>query len=371
MAAAQAVGTVNRYVFCNNKGGVGKTTLCFHAATCYAEKKLSQQNVLVVDMSPQKNLSNLLLKTMADAEFKADATVTLATDNPPRTIFGYLQQEFKLEQGGVAAGAGAGYRLYGDGLDKSENYFVVQVRRFNYQVEDNLYLLCGDLRLDNICKELESERQGSCFQWKTITFCLDKFINEFTRQHYYDKPWVVFIDTSPALALYTEMAWAAADKMIIPYNNDVFCTGALDDLFWMIYGIGNEEHYTMGDYSYDKALEECGMTIRVPRICLIINNKTTTYSEMPAKAFRLHEMKKKIKFLYKKYPGCFVQEACFERVTLDMCDFHTPGVVSLYNSCPFYKMRTSRYNFYGERLRVNTDKIKDCRVGIDALVAKL
>jgi cellulose biosynthesis protein BcsQ len=44
--------SISIYAFYNNKGGVGKTTLCSNTATLYAEKKPKTQ-VLVIDMCPQ------------------------------------------------------------------------------------------------------------------------------------------------------------------------------------------------------------------------------------------------------------------------------------------------------------------------------
>ena len=48
------------YVFWNNKGGVGKTTLCFHVASQFAECN-PLTNVLVLDMCPQASVSLTLL----------------------------------------------------------------------------------------------------------------------------------------------------------------------------------------------------------------------------------------------------------------------------------------------------------------------
>jgi cellulose biosynthesis protein BcsQ len=48
------------YAFYNNKGGVGKTTLCANAASLYAENN-SDTLVLVIDMCPQANISQFLL----------------------------------------------------------------------------------------------------------------------------------------------------------------------------------------------------------------------------------------------------------------------------------------------------------------------
>ncbi|MEB3343427.1 ParA family protein [Okeania sp.] len=48
------------YAFYNNKGGVGKTTLCSNASILYAEQNPEKQ-ILVIDMCPQANISQFLL----------------------------------------------------------------------------------------------------------------------------------------------------------------------------------------------------------------------------------------------------------------------------------------------------------------------
>ena len=49
-----------RYSIWNNKGGVGKTFLSFMLSSEYA-KKNPEKRVLVVDMCPQANLSEIFL----------------------------------------------------------------------------------------------------------------------------------------------------------------------------------------------------------------------------------------------------------------------------------------------------------------------
>ena len=48
------------FVFWNNKGGTGKTSLSFQAICAYAHK-LPGQRVLAIDVCPQANLSELML----------------------------------------------------------------------------------------------------------------------------------------------------------------------------------------------------------------------------------------------------------------------------------------------------------------------
>ncbi|MBS5302191.1 MAG: ParA family protein [Clostridiaceae bacterium] len=49
---------MNKYAFWNNKGGTGKTTLCFQLLCQYAIDH-PDKRVLVVDVCPQANLSEL------------------------------------------------------------------------------------------------------------------------------------------------------------------------------------------------------------------------------------------------------------------------------------------------------------------------
>ena len=49
-----------KYAFWNNKGGVGKTFLCFATASEYARQH-PQVKVVVMDMCPQANISEILL----------------------------------------------------------------------------------------------------------------------------------------------------------------------------------------------------------------------------------------------------------------------------------------------------------------------
>jgi len=49
-----------KYVIWNNKGGVGKTTLTYLLSTEYA-KRVKDYNIIVIDMCPQTNISEMLL----------------------------------------------------------------------------------------------------------------------------------------------------------------------------------------------------------------------------------------------------------------------------------------------------------------------
>ena len=54
------IGKMERIIFWNNKGGTGKTTLAFQTLSEYAHQN-EDKRILVIDVCPQANLSELLL----------------------------------------------------------------------------------------------------------------------------------------------------------------------------------------------------------------------------------------------------------------------------------------------------------------------
>lgn len=75
------------YTFWNNKGGTGKTSLCFQCVLEYALAHESAK-ILVVDLCPQANLSELLLGGMENNG--AGNLDSLYHSQPRKSIGGYF-----------------------------------------------------------------------------------------------------------------------------------------------------------------------------------------------------------------------------------------------------------------------------------------
>ncbi|NKW16395.1 AAA family ATPase, partial [Rhodococcus hoagii] len=126
--------TATIYAFCNQKGGVGKTTVTFHIADAARRAGLK---VLAVDMDPQGNLSTILTKEpihpgdagIADVlSDRSEATlgdiiseglwpgVELAATVPDAETLAAVRDEL------VIAGAGREHRLR-DALDAVRNNY--------------------------------------------------------------------------------------------------------------------------------------------------------------------------------------------------------------------------------------------------------
>ena len=331
------------YVIWNNKGGVGKTTLTFHMATEYAEQhKIENEahaKVLVIDLCPQANVSMALLSS---PELYGSAHLSTLYRNG-KTISHYLKKSTQR------------------GPTIEVKKFVTRVSEYNPQVPANLFLLCGDMKLELVGRHLEYLRRGfdapDDSPWLNNTCSVRSFIEgseglvDGVSQG--DAEWVVFIDTNPAFSVYTEIALAAARRLIIPINSDDFSVEAVRAMLDLVYGIhpqqGQEEHdeYFEAYRQYMFSSKATSYHLRLPKIHLLINNRVTVYGTRAATAFSAMG-EENLKVLFEAYTRHQADKQCFsapegqivdqkafnEQYSIDLRDFHSKAIVSLHTGCP-------------------------------------
>ena len=96
-----------KYAFWNNKGGVGKTFLCFAVASEYARTH-PRANVVVIDVCPQANVSEILLGGNRGGGVVLHDL--LGRRPTARTIGGYYHQRILQPHG--LTGTETDFRLY-------------------------------------------------------------------------------------------------------------------------------------------------------------------------------------------------------------------------------------------------------------------
>src|SRR6266705_1606617 len=118
------------YAFWNNKGGTGKTSLAFQSVTTLANEKPNQK-ILLLDVCPQANLSELLLGGL---ENRGSQNLMIRQGQTPRcTIGGYFQQRLPSPFSGAQFLA---------------EDFITRVSQYNSQIPPNVDLVCGDPLLE-------------------------------------------------------------------------------------------------------------------------------------------------------------------------------------------------------------------------------
>ncbi len=114
-----------RYALWNNKGGVGKTFLSFILSTEIA--RMNGGNVLVADMCPQANLSEIILGGNGIGSQRLDQLI-----QERKTIGGYFDARISLPHTKTGR----------------EKDFLIKASTYNPNLPSNLYLLAGDPSLE-------------------------------------------------------------------------------------------------------------------------------------------------------------------------------------------------------------------------------
>jgi chromosome partitioning protein len=121
MIATRNLGRFMRYAVWNNKGGVGKTFLSFVLGTEIAkERKIP---VVLVDMCPQANLSEIILGGNGIGSDRLDKLIAQR-----KTIGGYFDQRINSP-----------HSKTGNELD-----FLLDARLINSNLPKGVYLIAGD-----------------------------------------------------------------------------------------------------------------------------------------------------------------------------------------------------------------------------------
>lgn len=174
------------YAMCNLRGGIGKTTLSFNLSYLV-------DNLLAVDTCPQGNLSYFY-----DKDYGSGYQTNVKDMLLPYLVPG-LGKATR-----VAAYIGATNPYFAD----KNNYYIPS--------SEELYLLPSQLiTAINQASGLQEPQRGQAL--KNILYSLKAEIERELKENNLNK---CVIDTSPFFAGATQLAWYAADALVIPARTD-------------------------------------------------------------------------------------------------------------------------------------------------------
>lgn len=339
---------MKKYTFWNNKGGTGKTSLAFQCICHFANKNLDSK-ILVIDLCPQANLSELFLGGQENAGV---ANLLRAHGNTPRkSIAGYFDNRLSSPFSPVGFSA----------LD-----YILTPNQYNQMISNNIDLITGDplVELQSIAMNtLANTKVPGVNTWISVIDWLNDLIEKVKERYDY-----VFIDSNPSFSIYTQIALASSDFVIVPVMADDSSRRALQNALSLIYGIRLPSPIYK-EFTFSKLMTDANKSL--PKIHLIVRNRITQYmGEASAYSAVLDGINKDLSNAITENPHYFSFEDPVKG-SFSVRDFQTTGVVAFARGCPFYKMKPGRLTLGNRRVQVQKDHLEKVIQTIDELVNKL
>ncbi|MCX7292002.1 ParA family protein [Janthinobacterium sp.] len=334
-----------KYAFWNNKGGTGKTSLAFQAITLYAEKH-PKKRILAIDVCPQANLSELLLGGLNNNG--SEKLLGQQGLVPRCSIGGYFQLRLPAP--------------YTPPPFSAED-FITEPHKFNPAVPKNIDLVCGDPLLElqaNAVNTLANNQIPGTDPWINVIDWLNHFVKKVEDD--YD---VIFFDCNPSFSLYTQIALATADKLILPVMADDSSRRAIQNAFSLVYGLKlPSEIYAA--YAFSTKLLKAGR--QLPKVHVIAKNRLTQYmGAASAYAAVLAAIQQDVAKLLKSHPDIF----SFKKIDagfVEIRDFQTTGVVAFAKGLPFSKLKVGKQSINGHRVQVKDEYLTNAKNSMQQLV---
>lgn len=339
---------VNRYAFWNNKGGTGKTSLAFQAICRFAETH-PEQRVLAIDVCPQANLSELMLGGLNN---QGSEKLLVQQGLVPRcSIGGYFQLRLPAPYAPPTFNA---------------HDFITSPSASNKGVPTNIDLVCGDPLLElqaNAVNTLANNQIPGSNPWIAVVDWINDFLAQIEGE--YD---TIFLDCNPSFSLYTQIALAASNRIVLPVMADDSSRRAIQNAFSLVYGLKlPSEIYAA--YAFATKLKAAGREL--PKVHLIVKNRITQYmGAASAYAAVLSAIETDVQKLIKSNPEIFT----FSKVAkgfVEVRDFQTTGVVAFAKGLPFSKVQVGKQTINGHRVQVKADYLDNAKTAMNALAASL
>jgi len=337
-----------RYAVWNNKGGVGKSFLSFILGTEIANRK-PDENVILVDMCPQANLSEIVLGGNGKG---ADRLQTLLSAKNRLTVGGYF--DARISSPHLKTNA--------------ETKYLLNARSYNKNLPKNLWLIVGDPSLE-LQAQVISQIGGQTLpqdSWKNVRNWLKDLVLANVKHLGNDSNVTVFIDCNPSFAAYTELAMLAAERLIVPCSSDGSSARAIDNIGALLYGINVSTNYSGVDFK-GKTKK---FNMPLPLVHSVLLNRSTLYSDRASKAFRamFDEIKKRTKGLQKSDSSIFASKTINFKVVPDN---HSVAIVCSHLGRPLYSISPGKYPVHDTRPQINDEPLDRYKESVDALLATI
>lgn len=341
---------MSSYAFWNNKGGVGKSFLCFISACEYAHRH-SDTDVYVIDLCPQANLSETLLSGHATRSTEIDK---LTQKSPRATVAGYIEARLSSP-----------FRPLRD-----VTAYVTAPRQSNSSIPANLKLICGDNLLEILAEAIRQTSQLAVpiDSWKQVMNWIKDLVSKL-KEMSGQRDTMFIIDCNPSFAIYTQLALAASDFVVVPFTADDSSRRAVENVAALLYGVGDAHTSLYARISFSKRAKEEGVDI--PKLHTFISNRQTLYEGKPSKAFEAVSkvIKKTVDSIYTSHRSIFANpKEKPSQSFIEVPDYHSASIVASMTGTPLHELKPGPRDLGGERIQINPGPLKKYRDALEAMV---
>lgn len=340
------------YAFWNNKGGVGKSYLSFVAACEYANNH-PNTDIYIIDLCPQANSSEIVL---GSDELSKNYSSLLAS-SPRKTIGGYIEA-----------------RLSSPFVNSTHfTDYVISPAQYNKHIPPNVRLIAGDYILEVFSEAMRQAAQLTIplDAWRKVINWIRDLILQI-RSEYGIRETFFIIDCNPSFSIYTQMALVASEKLVVPFTADDSSRRAIENVFALLYGIGDEKTSAYAKISF--AARANADQINIPKIHTFINNRVTLYEGKPSAAFRAasQRVKDTVTRNFKGHRSLFDSFALAqEKDFIEVPDYHSAAIVSTLTGMPIHKLRPGPKEIKGERIQLNKEPLDRYRKALSEFISRL
>lgn len=344
---------MSSYAFWNNKGGVGKSFLCYFSAAEYAEMHPGT-DVYVIDLCPQANVSETILGGQLTGAKALDA---LCAESPRRTIAGYLEARLSSP-----------FQQLSDVTE-----FVAEPWKTNKKVPKNLRLICGDNLVELLSEAIRQTSQLALptDSWKKVQLWVADLVGQL-RHLSGARDSIFFIDCNPSFSVYTQQALLAADSVVVPFTPDDSSRRGVANVAALLYGIVDARNSAYARLSFSGRAEE--NSIPLPKLRFFVNNRVTIYEGRPSKAFAAAS-----KAIKETVDGVFAKKKSIFYYTskkpsagfFDIPDNHSANIVCALTGTPLSKLKAGPHEIRGERIQVNAGPLDRYKAALSKFVNSL
>lgn len=334
--------------FWNNKGGTGKTSLAFQSICAFARQN-PESNILVIDVCPQANLSELFLGGQEHDGGKN--LLQLHGQLQRRSIGGYFQERLPKPYNSTSIG---------------HQDYISNPSKFNNYIPENIRLFAGDPLLElqsNAVSTLANTQIPGTNSWSSVASWIRDFLNAAKSDYEF-----CFVDMNPSFSMYTQIALAACDRIVLPVTADDSSRRGIQNALSLVFGMKlPSEIYAR--HNFHTRMEEANLDL--PKVHLITKNRLTQYINV-AKSYVavLQGISDDINQIHKGSPEYFTFSNVNDGV-FNVKDFQTSGVVAFARGAPFIEMKSGTLSVAGQRVKINKEQLDENRIIVNDLASKL